>query len=132
MLQFFFQYCLSGVCAYRDTKLNINISLFFEYCFLAEPGARGSTAFTLASFLSQFFLLLLLLSSRTVIMNFEICEFSKKNRISNSNKIYFIEYLQVIELMTCLVIIEHMEYRANDHRANGNRADVVEPIFRGI
>ena len=34
--------------------------------------------------------------------------------------------------MTCLVIIEHMEYRANDHRANGNRADVVEPIFRGI
>ena len=30
-------------------KLNINISLSFEYCFLEEPGARGSTAITLAS-----------------------------------------------------------------------------------
>ena len=30
---------MSVICAYRETKLNTSISLFFECCFLEEPGA---------------------------------------------------------------------------------------------
>ena len=74
----------------------------------------------------RFCLPLLLLSSHSVMMNFEdliktgICEFSNKKihafhsqvMLRNSDQSYFIVYFYVIEQMTCLVI-EQMRYRAD-------------------
>ena len=79
------QFCLSGICAYCETKLNINISLFFDTLFVQS---RINIVFTTY----YVFLPLLLLSSLAVMMEFEevmktaICEFYKKNsRISQSS-----------------------------------------------
>ena len=99
ILQFFLQF-------HYSTNF-LEIVLFVWYC---------ETKLNIVFITYYVFLPLILLSSLSVMMNFEeliktaICEVM----LRNSNKSYF------------------KVYRTNGHRANGNRADVVAPEFHSF